>query len=230
MGPARSMLILQGRPSSRSARRTLAMIRDQTCGPSWAQLMRAQVIPLRSSAATSPGSSAASAGMVTMIWPPPPARALPNRRSLCSPSRRAPAAKSTLLAAWSAAAGSSASLRRVASTVLTVASTWDSDLPREERPNSARSACSGRRSWRRSARYCSRLRALGMNSGCTEASSIPGWDTQDSSSCCRACKRSTSCRGEGCARWGVSGVAGMVTGPALLAWGRPFYCRNMTPV
>ena len=53
LGPARSMLIRQRRPSRCSARRRLSIMRDQSPGPSWAQLMRMQVMPLRNSSCTS---------------------------------------------------------------------------------------------------------------------------------------------------------------------------------
>ena len=153
LGPARSMRIGHVRPAARAAARTCRMMARQTSGPSCAQLMRAQSPPAASIRATSAGSEAAAAGIVTMMRVSGPSGSAPNRR-ICS--RR--------IAAWPewrgcgtllARGGKScwpATTPRVARMASSAGSTRDSLCPRDDKPNCDRRRCRSRPSRRRNAR------------------------------------------------------------------------------
>ena len=74
-GPARSIRTLTERPLAAATRRTRAAIATQSAAPSCAQLMRATSMPPRTRASTSPSSTAAALGSVTMMR----VRCLPER-------------------------------------------------------------------------------------------------------------------------------------------------------
>ena len=162
-GPARSMAIAQGRPVATRAALSASTIRPQTSGSSWAQLMRAMVIPAVSRSATRAGRSAASAGRVTMIPATPAAARAPNSRSQCcssasgAPSTSGPPGCSCVAAAEGARPSSASSAVITASRL---ASRWASQSVSAQSPR-CRSAF-GRPgwAWRWKEMKCSRLRAL----------------------------------------------------------------------
>ena len=146
-GPPRSIRTRQRRPDSRRARRRCSIMRPQTSGWSWAQLIRMQSMPCSSRSRISRGSSAASLGIVTITRTRRPPGGGPNSASVWVSSSLRPCLKERP----SSASGAGGAPRR-SSTAESEARTCDSARPSDESPSAASRSCSRRRSWRRSAR------------------------------------------------------------------------------